>query len=69
MPQEFKLDRNAFAPLSIEEADNQMNNYKSFTPNERLLIAAYLNSVAFNYDINNPSKMDKTIFEARTIRN
>ncbi len=65
---EFRLDRTAFAAMTMQEADDA-NDYKNKTPKERLAIAAYLNSVAYNYPINNPPKMDKTIFEARSINN
>ena len=32
---------------------------------ERLRVAMYLNSVAFNFDINNPPRMDRTVFSCR----
>ena len=63
---EFRLDRTVFAGMTFQEAD-AANDYKNKTPKERLEIAAYLNSVAYNYPINNPPKMDRTIFEARSI--
>jgi hypothetical protein len=37
------------------------------TSKERLLAANYLNSVAFQFDLNNPPKMDRTaLFNAET---
>ena len=65
----YKLDRTAFKAQTVEEASNHADYYKSLSCLERLKIAAYLNSVAFNYDINHPPKMDKTLFKARSRNN
>ena len=35
---------------------------------ERLKIASYLNSVAFNYDMNNPPRMDRTKFSTKSLK-
>lgn len=66
MQNEFRLDRTAFKAMTAQEAAS-INEYSKLTPTERLRIASYLNSVAYNYDINNPPKMDKTIFSARSL--
>ena len=63
--QSYKLDRNSFKAQTVNEASNHANYYKKLTWQERLKITFYLNSVAFNYDINNPPRMDKTIFKVR----
>ena len=65
---EFRLDRTAFEAMTLQQADNN-NDYKNKSIVERFRIAAYLNSVAFNYSIDNPPKMDKTIFKARSLIN
>ena len=65
---EFRLDRTAFEAMTLQQADNN-NDYKNRSIVERFRIAAYLNSVAFNYSIDNPLKMDKTIFKARSLIN
>lgn len=36
---------------------------------DRLKVAAYLNSVAFRYDINNPPRLNRTAFSARKHQN
>ncbi len=64
--QPFKLERSVFKAQTVEEAANHSEYYKTLTWQERLRIAFYLNSVAFNYDINNPPKMDKTKFMTRS---
>jgi hypothetical protein len=64
--QSYKLDRTAFKAQTVNEAANHAEYYKLLTWQERLKITFYLNSVAFNYDINNPPRMDKSIFMARS---
>lgn len=61
---QFKLDRSAFKAQTVEEASNHADYYKSKSWQERLKIAAYLNSIAFNYPLDNPPKMDRTKFKA-----
>ena len=58
---DFKLDRTTFKAQTATEASNHKAYYASLTWQERIKIAAYLNSVAFDYDFNNPPRMDKTI--------
>lgn len=62
--QEYRLDRTAFSAMSLSEADNAMNDYRRFSWKERLVIAAYLNSVSYNYPLNDPPKMEKHLFRA-----
>jgi hypothetical protein len=58
-----KLDRTAFKVQNAEEAiKSQAAYYKTLTWQERLRIANYLNSVAYNYPENDPPKMDRTAF-------
>ena len=61
-----KLDRTAFKHQTIKEASYNLNYWTSQTYKKRLQAANYLNSVAYNFDINNPPKMDKTFFKIRT---
>ena len=60
----FRLDRSAFKAQTAEEAANHASYYAKLTWQERLKIAAYLNSVAYNYPLSNPPKMDRTRFKA-----
>ena len=62
---QFRLDRTKFKMQSFEEADHQMEYWQTKTVNERLAAAFYLNSVAYQFDINNPPRMDKTVFSMR----
>ncbi len=61
----FKLDRTSFKKQSFEDVANHSKDYKKLSVNERLKISFYLNSIAYNFDINNPPRMDKTFFEIR----
>ena len=64
----FKMDRTAFKGHTQQEAANHSDYYKKLSWQERLKIAAYLNSVAYNYDMNNPPRMDKTKFAVKSMR-
>ena len=60
----FRLDRNAFKAQSAVEAADHASYYRKKDWKERLEIAAYLNSIAFNYPLQSPPRMDKTRFKA-----
>ncbi|MGN6177565.1 MAG: hypothetical protein ACTHNW_00175 [Mucilaginibacter sp.] len=61
-----RLDRTAFKAQTAEEATkSQAAYYKTLTWQERLRIANYLNSVAYNYPENDPPKVDRTAFSMR----
>ncbi len=60
----FRLDRSAFKAQTAEEAANHAAYYAAMTWQERLAVAAYLNSIAFNYPLHNPPRIDKTKFKA-----
>jgi len=63
----YRLDRTAFKAQTAEEANKADSiYYKNLSWQERMRIANYLNSVAYNYPENNPPKMDKTVFSVRT---
>ena len=64
----FKLDRTVFKGQTQQEASNHAAIYKNLSWQERLKIAGYLNSVAYNFDINNPPRMDRTKFSVKSIR-
>ncbi len=60
----YKFDRSAFKASTAEEADHDMRNYKTYTWKKRLKIAMYLNSIAFDFPVNDPPKVDRQIFQA-----
>jgi hypothetical protein len=61
----FKLDRTTGKGLSHSEAANQSAYWKLKTVDERLAAAMYLNSIAYNFDISNPPRLDRTVFRIR----
>ena len=63
----FKLDRTAFRGQTRQEAANHADHYKKLTWQERLRITAYLNSVCYNFDMNNPPRMDKSRFSTKSL--
>lgn len=63
---DFKLDRTAFKAHTSKEAANYAGVYKNLSWQKRLEIAAYLNSVAYNFDLNNPPRIDRTKFSAKS---
>lgn len=65
----LKLDRSAFSALSLEEADKQMRQHQHFSVKERIELMNYLNSIAYNYPLANPPKMEKIFSGARNLKN
>ncbi len=61
----FRLDRTAHHAGTHEENARYHATHQPPTPAERLQAAAYLNSVAYGYDLNNPPKLDRTAFSTR----
>jgi len=61
----YRLDRTAFKAQTAEEAANHAAYYKTLTWQERLRIANYLNSIAYNYPENEPPRIDRTAFKIR----
>jgi hypothetical protein len=61
----YRLDRTAFKAQTATEAADHAAYYRHLTWQERLRIANYLNSIAYNYPENEPPKMDKTVFSMR----
>ena len=61
----YKLNRSAFKINSFEEADNNCSYWMKKTPQERFAAAWYLISCAWNFDINNPPQLDRTLFSMR----
>ncbi len=62
----YKLDRTAFKAQTLEEASNHTTYYKNLSWKERLNVSAYLNSIAFNYPLDTPPRIDKTKFGVKS---
>ena len=61
----YKLDRSAFKIQTLAEASSHASYWKKQSVEERLKATMYLNSIAFNFDLNNPPRMDKTFYSER----
>jgi hypothetical protein len=64
----IKLDRTAFKAQNMEQAADHSIHYRKMSWKERLQVAGYLNSVAFNYPESNPPRMNKEHFSVRSTR-
>jgi hypothetical protein len=64
-PKKYRMDKTAFKLQTVEEADDAMRDYTNHSPAERLRIYWYLTSIAYKFDLNNPPRMDKTVFQMR----
>jgi len=60
----YRLDRNSFKAQTAQEAADHAAYYRKLSWKERLRIAAYLNSIAYNYPENEPPRLDKFKFKA-----
>lgn len=60
-----KMDRTFGDSGNIFEQKKDVSHYVGISIEEIGKIFAYLNSVSFNYPIDNPPKMDKTAFSMR----
>lgn len=61
-----RMDRSFhWSGKAIDNEERLKEYWAKTTPKQRLEAAFYLNSVAFNFDINNPPKMDRTVFSMR----
>lgn len=65
-PKKFRLDRTAFEARNASEQVNYGKAYQNTTWQERLRIHQYLNSIAYGYDLDNPPRMDKTVFQIKS---
>lgn len=60
----YKFDRTAFKAQTFEE-EQKSKTFAAESIIERLKVSFYLNSIAYNFDINNPPRIDKTVFSMR----
>ncbi len=62
----MKIDRTAYWAGKFEDNEARIKaEVQKQSARERLEAAFYLNSVAYNFDINYPPKMDRTVFSMR----
>lgn len=61
----FRMDRTKFKMQTFKEASHQLEYWRSKSIEDRLRAAYYLISVAYNFDVKHPPKMDRTVFSMR----
>jgi len=61
----FKLDRAVYSSGKITDFKKESDNYINMNLSQVGEVFAYLQSVSYNYPINQPLKMDKTVFSVR----
>jgi hypothetical protein len=61
----FKLDRTAHSSGKITDFKIESDNYKNMNLLQIGEVFAYLQSISYNYSINQPLKMDRTVFSVR----
>ena len=61
----FRLDRTAHHAGTHEQNACYHASQQPVTPAERLYAVAYLNSVAYGYDLTSPPRLDRTVFSMR----
>lgn len=64
----MKLDRNSFKAYNFNTQVKEIDNYKRYTFSQKVEIFNYLQSVAYNFKLNNYPKMDKTVFSSRKLK-
>jgi len=62
----FPLNRTQFKGQTATEAADHRSYYQNLTWQERLKVANYLTSIAFNFPENEPPRLDKSKFTARS---
>jgi hypothetical protein len=60
-----KVDRTAFKRQTLGEASHTLGYWIQQSFEKRLQAANYLNSVAYNFDVNDPPRLDKSAFTIR----
>jgi hypothetical protein len=63
---DYKLDRTAFKMYHTNDAKNNFEYWRNKSVEERLKAANYLNSISFNFPINEPPKLERNYFKIRT---
>ncbi len=61
----FKLDRTTHSSGKITDFKKESDNYKNLSLKQIGEIFSYLQSVSYNYSIDSPLKMDRTVFSVR----
>ena len=61
----FKLDKNYHKTYNLKDSRREIDNYKDWGLEEKLKVFAYLQSVAYNFKLGSPPRMDKAVHSCR----
>lgn len=61
----FKLDRITYSSGKITDFKKESENYKNLNLEQIGKIFSYLQSVSYNYSIDKPLRMDRSVFSVR----
>ena len=61
----FKLDRTSYSSGKVTDFKKECDNYRNMSLLQIGEVFAYLQSVSYNYPVNQPLKMDRTVFSVR----
>lgn len=61
----YRLDKTSFQLMNVEEADHSMRYYKEISWKERLSISYFLTGMAYSFDLDNPPRLNKAIFNIK----
>lgn len=61
----FRLDKSVHKTYNLLQVQKESANYSGFSLEEIVKVFTYLQSVAYNYKVDSPPKMDKTIHSVR----
>ncbi len=61
----MKLDRTAYKAYNFKDQTSESENYKGLSFQELCDVFNYLQSVAYNFKLNNYPKMDRTVHSCR----
>ncbi len=64
----FQLEKSIYSSGKISDNKKESDNYKGLNLHQIGEIFSYLQSVAYNYPIDKPPKMDRTIFSTRSLK-
>lgn len=61
----FRFDRNSHKAYNFKQIQKESDHYKEMSEEERTKVFIYLQSVAYDYPLNSPPKMDKSVHSCR----
>ncbi len=64
MSKDYSFDRSAFRAYKAEESESDYSYWENRSIDERMKAGTYLIASAYGFEIGNPPKFDRGVFEA-----